>query len=54
MDEVRIVRRRTHVWPIVIALVVLVLVIAYAFSTMNSAGSLDIGWLGHLEPGIRA
>jgi hypothetical protein len=54
MDEVRIVRRHTHVWPVVIALVGLALVIAYAFFTMNSTASLDIGWLGHLERVIRA
>jgi hypothetical protein len=31
MDEVRIVRRRTHIWPLVIAVIVLALVIAYVF-----------------------
>jgi hypothetical protein len=30
MDEVQIIKRRTHIWPIVIALIVLALVIAYA------------------------
>jgi hypothetical protein len=38
MDEVRIVRKRTHVWPVVIAVVVLALVIAFVLF-MNHTGS---------------
>jgi hypothetical protein len=44
MDEVRIVRKRTHVWPIVIAVVVLALVIAYVFFMNQPTG--EIGWNG--------
>lgn len=38
MDEVRIVRKRTHVWPVVIAVVVLALVIAFVLF-MNHTGN---------------
>lgn len=37
MDEVRVVRRRTHIWPIVIAIIVLAIVIAWAFFAMDAA-----------------
>ena len=46
MDEVRIVRRRTHVWPIVIAVAVLALVIAWAFFAMNDGARSGVGWNG--------
>lgn len=46
MDEVRVVRRRTHVWPIVIAVVVLALVIAWAFFAANNGPRADVGWNG--------
>jgi hypothetical protein len=29
MDEIRVVRRRTYVWPVVIAVIVLAIVIAW-------------------------
>jgi hypothetical protein len=45
MDEVRIVRKRTHVWPVVIALVVLALVIAFVLF-MNHTGAGNVGWNG--------
>jgi len=35
MDEVRIVKQRTHIWPVVLAVIVLALVIAYVFFAMN-------------------
>ena len=35
MDEVRVVRRRTYVWPVVIAVIILALVIAWAFFSMG-------------------
>jgi hypothetical protein len=46
MDEVRVVRRRTHVWPIVIAVVVLALVIAFVLF-MNHTG--DTPWNGTMQ-----
>jgi len=54
MDEVRIVRRRTHVWPVVIALIVLGLIIAYAFTVMNDATRSNVGWNGLIEWSIPA
>lgn len=41
MDEVRIVRHRTHVWPVIIALIVLALVIAYVF--FSKSGPATVG-----------
>ena len=35
MDEVRIVKHRTHIWPVVLAVIVLALVIAYVLFAMN-------------------
>jgi hypothetical protein len=46
MDEVRIVRKRTHVWPVVIAIVVLALVIAFVLF-MNRTGSTP--WNGVMQ-----
>jgi hypothetical protein len=43
MDEVRIVKHRTHIWPVIIALVVLALVIAYVFFTINGPSN-QVGW----------
>ena len=37
MDEVRVVRRRTHIWPIVIALIILAIVVVWAFFAMDAA-----------------
>jgi hypothetical protein len=48
MDEVRIIRKRTHVWPVVIAAVILALVIAFVL-LMNNGTSNDIGWNGVIE-----
>ena len=45
MDEVRIVRHRTHVWPVIIALIVLALVIAYVFFAKDGPAS-QVGWNG--------
>jgi hypothetical protein len=44
MDEVRIVRRRTHVWPVVIAVVILALVIAFVLFMNNGGVSTQQGW----------
>ena len=49
MDEVRIVRRRTHVWPVVIAVVVLALVIAFVLLMNQGATTNDLGWNGVIE-----
>jgi hypothetical protein len=43
MDEVRIVKHRTHIWPVIIALVVLALVIAYVLFAMNGPAG-QTGW----------
>jgi hypothetical protein len=43
MDEVRIVRRRTHIWPVVIAIIILALVVIWALFSMN--GARAVGWL---------
>ena len=53
MDEVRIVRKRTHVWPVVIAVVVLALVIAYVFF-MNHPGFGNTGWNGIMQWPVEA
>lgn len=44
MDEVKIVRHRTHVWPVIIAIIVLALVIAYVFFA-GSGPANQVGWL---------
>jgi hypothetical protein len=49
MDEVRIVRRRTHVWPVVIAVVILALVIAFVLFMNNGGVSRQQGWNGVIE-----
>lgn len=48
MDEVRIVRKRTHVWPVVLAVIVAALVIAYMVF-MNDGSSRSLGWNGVIE-----
>ena len=53
MDEVRIVRRRTYVWPVVIAVIVLALVIAFVLF-MNRTGGGTLGWNGVMQPPIEA
>ena len=49
MDEVRIVKHRTHIWPVIIALVVLAIVIAYVFFAINGPAN-QVGW-NELQPG---
>jgi hypothetical protein len=49
MDEVRIVRRRTHVWPVVIAVVILALVITFVLLMNTGATTNDLGWNGVIE-----
>ena len=43
MYEVRIVKHRTHIWPVIIALVVLAIVIAYVFFAINGPAD-QVGW----------
>ena len=43
MDEVRIVKHRTHIWPVILALVVLALVIGYVLFAMNGPSD-QVGW----------
>jgi multisubunit Na+/H+ antiporter MnhC subunit len=54
MDEVRIIRRRTYAWPVIIALIILALVIAFAFITMNGAARSTVGWNGQMEWSVPA
>ena len=50
MDEVRIVRKRTHVWPVVIAVVILAAVIAFVlFLNRGADATRDLGWNGVME-----
>jgi len=43
MDEVRIVKHRTHIWPVIIALVILAIVIGYVLFAMNGPAN-QVGW----------
>jgi hypothetical protein len=43
MDEVRIVKHRTHIWPVIIALIVLAIVIGYVLFAMNGPAN-QVGW----------
>jgi len=43
MDEVRIVRHRTQLWPVIVALIVLALVIGYVFFAKRGPAS-QVGW----------
>jgi hypothetical protein len=45
MDEVRVVRRRTYIWPVVIAIIILAIVIAWALFGMNVETEPEFGWL---------
>ncbi len=54
MDEVRVVRKRTHVWPVAIAIIILAIVIAYAFFAMNGGARPELGWLPGAAPAAGA
>jgi hypothetical protein len=41
MDETDVIRKRTHVWPVVVAIIVLGIVIAYAFFSLNGGVRAD-------------
>lgn len=43
MDEVRIVRHRTHIWPVIIAVILLAIVIGYVFFARNGPAR-PVGW----------
>lgn len=45
MEEVRVVRRRTYGWPVVIALIILAIVIAWAFFGLNVETEPTLGLL---------
>jgi hypothetical protein len=53
MDEVRIVRHRTHVWPVIIALIVLAIVIGYVFFAERGPAG-QVGWNQVVESGWSA
>jgi hypothetical protein len=44
MDEVRIVRQRTHIWPVIIALIVLAIVLGYVFFAKSGPANTQVGW----------
>lgn len=48
MDEVRIVKRRTHIWPVVIAIVIVALVIAFVLFR-NQLPIGNTGWNGVID-----
>jgi hypothetical protein len=43
MDEVRIVRHRTHVWPVILAVILLAIVIGYVFFARGGPAK-QVGW----------
>jgi hypothetical protein len=43
MDEVRIVRHRTHIWPLILAVILLAIVIGYVFFA-KSGPAKQVGW----------
>ena len=45
MDEVRVVRRRTYIWPVVIAIIILAIVLAWALFGMNVETEPEFGSL---------
>jgi uncharacterized protein YpmB len=45
MDEVRVVRRRTYIWPVVIAIIILAIVLAWAFFGTNVETEPEFGRL---------
>lgn len=48
MDDVRIVRRRTHIWPIVLAVILVALVVAFVlFGNQLPIGRT--GWNGVID-----
>ena len=46
MDEVRIVKSRTHMWPMIVALIVLALVIGFVlYAWIGPAQVRQVGWV---------
>jgi hypothetical protein len=43
MDEVRIVRHRTHIWPLILAIILLAIVIGYVFFSERGPAK-QVGW----------
>ena len=52
MDDVGTVRRRTHIWPVVIALIILAVVIAFALFAMKGGPLPDQGRNGQTQPAL--
>ena len=49
MDEVHIVRRRTRIWPVVIAIVIVALIVVFVlFRNQLPVG--NTGWNGVIQP----
>jgi hypothetical protein len=51
MDEVRVVRRRTYGWPVIIAIILLAIVIAWAFFSMDGVRQ-EFGWAQPDPPAV--
>jgi hypothetical protein len=54
MEELSIVRKRVRLWPIVIALIALVLIGAAIFYAMNVGVIDDVGTRGQVETRVTA
>ena len=54
MEEITIVRRRTRIWPILIALVVLALIVLAVFWLMGTPPATDVGSNEFIELGRRS
>ena len=53
MEEIAIVRRRSRVWPIVLAILLLVVIALAAIWLTGNRPSSDIGWNEVIELGRR-
>ena len=58
MDEVKIVRHRTHIWPVIVAIILLAVVIGYVFFARRGPAKQQLGWndggIVQVMPGLRA
>jgi hypothetical protein len=53
MEEITIVRKRSRLWPILIALIVLAAIVLAALWLMGREPAADFGWNGFIEIGRR-
>jgi hypothetical protein len=59
MDEVKIVRHRTHIWPVIVAVILLAVVIGYVFFARRGPVKQQLGWnndvgIVQVTPGLKA